>query len=101
MLLHCILFEITAHHFKQARDWHSFIVSAEQFLVVLVAQATTQELLILLIALQMEAMLLYQAVVTSILLGSQARFVSLDAMWAYHIKYIMLHWQVSRNLLVL
>lgn len=80
MLLHCILFEITAHHFKQARDSHSFTASAEQFLVVLVAQATTQELLILLIALQTETMLLYQAVVTSILLGSRARYVSLDAM---------------------
>lgn len=42
-----------------------FIVVAEQFLVVSVVQATTQELLIPWIALPMEIMLLFQAVVTS------------------------------------
>lgn len=88
MLLCCILSKITAHDFEQVRDSHSFIALAEQFLVELVVPAIIQELLILLIALQMEAMLLYQAVVTSILLGSQARYIS--SLRCQH-KYIVLH----------
>lgn len=44
----------------------TLVAYAEQFLVVLVVQAIILELLILSIALQMETMLLSQAVVTSI-----------------------------------
>lgn len=50
-----------------------FIAFAEQFLVALAVQVTTQELLTLSIARQMEAMLLSQVAVTSSLLGSLVR----------------------------